>query len=200
MFDRALRLRDAGDLQAALAQLQQLVTTPSSTDLRLHALAQLQLGNVLGKLDRHADAIAAYRAATDTLPRMEIASVALFHALERIGERVEALCELFRLLTLRESTVCREIFDGTAYRDETGDALELVEQIRVLLVAHRNVQRRRAQPMPGDTVRVREGALERMRPRTLARMRGVNAQTAHLMFTDGEHAEIEIALVDHHDI
>ncbi len=200
LFDRALRLRDNGDLDGALALLQQLVATPSSTDLRSHAHAQLQLGNVLAKLGRHADAVAAFRAATDTAPRMELASLALFHALDRVGEHDEALCEAFRLLTIRESTGYRELFDGDAARDETGDALELVEQIRVLLAAHRDVQRRRAHPMPGDTVRVRAAAPELLRPGALARMRGVNRQIAHLVFTDGERAEFEIALVDHHDI
>jgi tetratricopeptide (TPR) repeat protein len=197
VFDRALRLRDAGDLAGALALLQQLISTPSSTDLRLHALAQVQLGNVLAALDHHTEAIKAYRAATDTLPRNELASLALFHALERTGEHVEALCEAFRLLTLRDSPGYRELFGGETTREETDEAHELVEQIRVLLGAHRDVQRRRAQPMPGDTVRVRAGSL---RPGSIAVMRGVNGQTAHLVFTDGERAEVELALVDHHDI
>lgn len=198
-LDRALQLRDAGDLDGAVALLQELVAA-DSTDQRLHAHAQLEVGHVLGRLGRHTEAVASLRAATETAPRMELASVALFHALDQLGEHIEALCEAFRLLTLRESLCYRELFGGDAFRDGDDEALELAEQARVLLAAHRDVQRRRVRPMPGDTVRVRATAPAALRPGSLAIMRGISAQTAHLVFSDGTRAEADIALVDHHEI
>jgi hypothetical protein len=198
MFDRALQLRDGGSLEDAAAALEELTKTP--TDQRMHALAQLQLGQVLEQLGRDREAVAKFRAAADTTPRMEAASVALFRCLEKVGEHVEALCEAFRFLTLRESVVYRELFEANAFAGEVDDAVDLVEQSRVLLDAHRAVQRRRPALMPGDTVRVRANAPASLRPGKLAVVRGRKGPYAHLVFSDGEQAEIDVALVDHHDI
>lgn len=198
-FDRALRLRDAGNLDGAVALLREVVAA-DSIDQRLHAHALVQLGNVLGKLGRHDEAVAPFRAATETAPRMELASLALFHALDRLGERTEALCEAFRLLTLRESLCYRELFAGDTFRDADDEALELAEQARVLLAAHRDAQRRRVRPMPGDTVRVRPTEAAAARPGSLATLRGINGQIARLVFSDGEHADVDIARIDHHEI
>lgn len=198
-FDRALRLRDAGNLDGAVALLREVVAA-DSIDQRLHAHALVQLGNVLGKLGRHDEAVAPFRAATETAPRMELASLALFHALDRLGERTEALCEAFRLLTLRESLCYRELFAGDTFRGADDEALELAEQARVLLAAHRDAQRRRVRPMPGDTVRVRPTEAAAARPGSLATLRGINGQIARLVFSDGEHADVDIARIDHHEI
>jgi tetratricopeptide (TPR) repeat protein len=200
LFDRALQLRDAGKLEEAVALLQELVAARASTDQRLHAHALLQLGHVLGKLDRHAEAVAAFRAATDTTPRMELASLALFTALDKIREPVDALCEAFRFVSLRESLAYREVFCGDAFRDEASEEFEIAEQARAMLAAHRDAQRRRAQPMPGDTVRIRATAPAALHPGRLAMIRGLKRQTAHLEFSDGERAEADIALLDHHDV
>jgi FimV-like protein len=198
-FDRALQLRDAGDLDGAVALLRELVAA-DSIDQRLHAHALLQLGHVLGKLGRHDEAVGPIRAATETAPRMELASLALFHALDQLGERIEALCEAFRLLTLRESLCYRELFGGDAFRDGDDEALELAEQARVLLAAHRDAQRRRVRPMPGDTVRVHPTEPAASRPGSLATLRGINGQIARLVFSDGERADVGIAHIDHHEI
>ena len=200
LFDRALQLRDAGDLDGAMTLLQQLVATQGSTDRRLHAHALLQLGRLLAQRGRHAEAIASFRDATDTAPRMELASLTLFHALDNAGERVEALCEAFRLVTLRESLGYRELFAGDAFRDQLSEEYELAEQARALLDAHRDAQRRRARLMPGDTVRVRATAPAPLRPRSLALARGLNGQTVDLLFSDGEQTDAPVTLVDHHDL
>jgi tetratricopeptide (TPR) repeat protein len=199
LFDRALQLRDAGKLDEASALLQELISA-HSTDQRLHAHALLQLGIVLGRLGRHAEAITSLRASTDAAPRMELASLTLFHALDKAGERVEALCEAFRFVTLRESLGYRELFTGDAFRDVASEEYELAEQVRVMLDAHRDVQRRRVHAMPGDTVRVRAAAPASLRPGSLAFIRGLKGQTAHLLFSDGDLVEAHLTLVDHHDV
>jgi tetratricopeptide (TPR) repeat protein len=200
LFDRALQLRDSGKLDEAIALLQELVAAESATDQRLHAHALVQLGHLLGRRGQHAEATASLRAATDAAPRMELASLALFHALENAGERVDALCEAFRFVSLRESLGYRELFAGDAFRDKVAEEEELADQVRAMLDAHRASQRRRVLPMPGDTVRVRATAPAPLRPGSLALLRGRKGQTAHLMFSDGKLAEAEITFVDHHDV
>jgi tetratricopeptide (TPR) repeat protein len=200
LFDRALQLRNAGELDAAIAALQELVTASTSTDQRLHAHALVQLGDVLAQVGRRAEAVAAYRAATDAAPRMELASLTLFVALDKAGEKVDALCEAFRFVSLRESLGYRELLAGDAFRDQAAEEYELADQARVMLAAHRDAQRRRVRPMAGDTVRVSTTAPASLRPGSLALIRGLNRQTAHLMFSDGELAEADLSLLDHHDI
>jgi hypothetical protein len=198
LFDRALQLCDAGEIHAATQLLQELVTARNAIDRHLYAHVLLQLGHLHGRLGQRTEAVASLRAATDSAPRMERASLELFRALETAGERVEALCEAFRFLALRESLGYRELFESDAFRDHAGEEYELVEGARGMLVAHRDAQRRRARPMPGDTVRVHAAAS--LRPRALARIRGIKGQSAHLIFSDGERSETDLALVDHHDI
>jgi tetratricopeptide (TPR) repeat protein len=198
LFDRALQLRDAGDIDAATRLLQELITARAAIDKQLHALVLLQLGHLLGLLGQRTEAIASLRAATDCAPRMERASLELFRALDSAGERIDALCEAFRFLALRESLGYRELFESDAFRDKAGEEYELVEGARGMLDAHRDAQRRRARPMPGDTVRVLVTAP--LRPRALARILGIKGQSAHLIFSDDERSETNLALIDHHDI
>ncbi|HEY5945516.1 MAG TPA: tetratricopeptide repeat protein [Kofleriaceae bacterium] len=200
LFDRALQLRDAGELEEAITTFREVAAAYNLTDSRLYARALLQLGNLLGKLGRHAEAVATLRAATDAAPRMELASLSLFHALANAGERVDALCEAFRFVALRESLGYRELFAGDTFRGEGPEEHELADQVRVMLDAHRDAQRRRALPMPSDTVRVSATAQARLRPGSLATLRGRKGRTAHLLFSDGEVVEADITLVDHHDI
>jgi len=197
IFARALQLRDAGNIDAATKLLQELITA-SAIERYLRAHVQLQLGHLLGRLGQRTEAVASLRTATDCAPRMELASLELFRALDSAGERIDALCEAFRFLALRESLGYRELFEGETYRHTAGEEYELVEGARGMLDAHRDAQRRRARPMPSDTVRVHITAS--LRPRALARIRGLKGQTAYLLFSDGEQSETNLALIDHHDI
>lgn len=198
LFDRALQLRDGGDIDAATKLLQELVAARNAIDQQLRAHVLLQLGQLLGRLGKRTEALASLRAATDSAPRMELASLELFRALDNAGERIDALCEAFRFLALRESLAYRELFEGDAFREKAGEEYELIEGARGMLDAHRDAQRRRAIPMPSDTVRVHITAP--LRPRALARIRGMKSQTAYLIFSDGERSETNLALIDHHDI
>jgi hypothetical protein len=198
LFDRAVQLCDGGDIHAATQVLQELVTARNAIDRQLYAHVLLQLGHLLGRLGQRTESVASLRAATDSAPRMERASLELFRALDSAGERIEALCEAFRFLALRESLGYRELFESDPYHGKAGEEYELVEGVRGMLDAHRDAQRRRARPMPGDTVRVH--ATAPLRPRALARIRGIKGQSAHLIFSDGERFETNLALIDHHDI
>lgn len=200
-FDRALALRDAGDLAQALAVLEELVGKLTKTDARLLLHAHLQIVHVLGKLSRTADAEVHARFAVQLAPRAELASLALFHVLTELGRRVEALTEAIRLLTVRESLGYREIFAGEGYTSRLpGEQKRLAKQARQLLAKHRDAQRTRDVPQVRDTVRIRKTAPVPLRPGSLASVYSSEGHSLRVAFSDGAIVEVPTSLVDLHDI
>jgi predicted Zn-dependent protease len=200
-FDRALSLRDAGDLRAALALLQALVEKLAQADARLLLHAHLQIVNILERLDRTRDAEAHARSAIHLAPRAELASLALFHVLTALRRSTEALREALRFLALRESLGYRELFAGAAYtKDVPREQRDLAKEARRLLAVHRDRQRARRTPRPHDTVRIRSSAPATLRPGSLATVYRVDGPTFELAFSDGTIARVPASLADMHDI
>jgi predicted Zn-dependent protease len=200
-FDRALALRDANDLPAALALLQTLVGTLTQSDARMLLHAHLQIVNILERLDRTRDAEVHARFAVQLAPRAELASLALFHVLVSLRRSTEALREALRFLTARESLGYREVFAGDAYtKDAPAEQRELAKDARRLLAKHRDEQRTRTTPQPRDTVRIRASAPSTLRPGSLATVYSVDGPTLKLAFSDGTIVEVPASLVDMHDL
>ena len=206
VFDRALSLRDAGDLATASQLLQHLVDGLDPNETRLIGHAHLQLGHIADKRGDRAERERHFRAAVNHAPRLELASLGFFHALDNLERLREAFEEALRYLALRESVGYRELFNGDAYRDGLEpESAVLAERVRDKLAAYRESQRARSVPFVADTVRLRTGALVPERIGALATVLTMrsDAQIGELVrvrFTDGEKAEVPIAFVDHHDI
>ncbi len=107
LFDRALQLRDGGNIIEAERLLQQLVDSRAADAFFAHAA--VQLGHLRQKLGRHADALETYERAMRAAPRDELASLSLFHALLDATNHAAAMAEAKRLLLLRESLGYREL-------------------------------------------------------------------------------------------
>lgn len=56
-----------------------------------------------------------FREAVTIAPTMELASLGLFNALDNLGRPVEAMREVVRFLSLRESVGYRELLSGDAF-------------------------------------------------------------------------------------
>jgi len=77
-FERANQLRKAGDADVAIRVLRDLVA-----DFPKQAAAYLIIGDILWDEDRLPAAAEACRIATKRFPKLEIASLGLFHTLWR---------------------------------------------------------------------------------------------------------------------
>ena len=132
-FDRALVARDRGERRTAIDILLSVCRNLQSGDRRLATHSHLQLSNLLnhesdpeGRL-RHA-AIAA-----SISPRYELASLVLFHALLAVGRSEDAMREMVRYVSLKDSPMYREVL-GVGYSLELPmPELELAVQARTLL-------------------------------------------------------------------
>ena len=136
-FDRATRLRDEGKLDEAIAVLNDLVAKLAPGERRLRAHSFMQLGYIYGRQGRDLAREAAFRAAVEIAPRMELASMGHFHALLAVNRRTEAYQELVRFVGLRDSELYRELLCDGFERDLTGELLELVTLAREHLSRHR---------------------------------------------------------------
>jgi len=176
---------------------------------RLGAL--LQLAHVCKLQGHHREAEEYFRAATETSPGLELASLGLFHTLRRLGRNTEALQEALRFLSTRESLGYRELFDGNAYgEDVAGDERTIASQIRMTLEHHRSRQIVRGAIKVGDTVRVRPEAPPSCRSGALARvcteLDDASIEAARgdslfqIEFSDGERTAISKKLVSGSDI
>lgn len=200
-FDRALALRDAGDLPAALALLQAVVAKLTQADARLLLHAHIQIVQILKKLDRTSDAEVHARFAVQLAPRAELASLALFHVLTALRRSTEGLREALRFLSLRESLGYRELFAGGGWTtDVPREQRDLAKDARRLLAKYRDEQRTRTTPQPRDTVRIRTTAPSTLRPSSLATVYSVDGPTLKLAFSDGTIVEVPASLVDMHDV
>lgn len=217
MFDRAMELRDQGQLDDAIKLLDELVERLGPDDKHLSAHSHIQVGHIRKKQGRLNDSERHFREAVTGAPALELASLGLFHALDNLGRHVEAMAEMVRFLSLRESLGYRELLSDAAFgEDIPDDERRLVDAARVLLARHRERQQARSEPTVGDTIRVRSDAPEVARPGALASVRRqrtietreealiagapVGTTLFHLEFSDGESVDLPRSLLDHSDI
>jgi predicted Zn-dependent protease len=105
-FESANRLRKDGDADGAIKILRALVA-----DCPKKAAAYLVIGDILWEEDRLSEAAAAFRVATERFPRLEIASLGLFHTLWRQSEIDAAFAEMKRFQSISHSQDYKEIVD-----------------------------------------------------------------------------------------
>lgn len=173
MFDRAMELRDSGQLEESIELLLQLLQLLGPEDKRLSAHSHTQVGHIRTMQGRLVDSERHFREAVMISPKMELASLGLFHALGNLERHVEAVGEVVRFLSVRESLGYRELLSGDAFGDDVhDDERRLADVARSLLAKHREAQQARSVPMKGDTVRVRSNAHQAARPGSLASVRG----------------------------
>jgi tetratricopeptide (TPR) repeat protein len=130
VFDRALRLRDAGVFDEGIETLRALNAVLDPVDERpLLLQSLLQIAHMHRELDNLEAAEMALRRATRLSPKSELASLALFHTLWSLGRNREALLEMQRYVELKpNSEGYRELLEGgyDADRDEEQELLERV--------------------------------------------------------------------------
>ncbi|HTR55612.1 MAG TPA: hypothetical protein VMJ10_33275 [Kofleriaceae bacterium] len=214
MFDRAMELRDGRRFDEAVELLEQLVQQLGPEGGRLSAHSHMQIGRIRKLQKRPVDSERHFREAVRIAPRLELASLGLFHAIHNLGRHADALGEVVRYLSLRESLGYRELLAGDAFGNGVPDEeRRLADEARALLAKHREAQRARDEPVKGDTVRVRSEAHQAARPGSLASVRRVRTVEAgedalvervpvgtklfHVAFSDGETADVPGSLLDH---
>jgi tetratricopeptide (TPR) repeat protein len=139
MFDQALQLRDRGEFVEAIALLEQLVTHLTEPGRRAPTLlshSHMQLGHIHRKLGNDLAREHHFRRAIEIAPHLELASLGLFHALEALGCSEEAMHEMIRYLTLRDSPGYRELLSEGFGEELTVREQELAAEARRLLQSH----------------------------------------------------------------
>ncbi len=97
-FDAAIQKRDAGDLPGCLSDLDRLAAeNPENA-----GVAGTRAG-VLFELGRFEEAAEGFRRAVELAPKSEIASLGLFHSLNRLCRKDEAKKEMERFQSIRAS-------------------------------------------------------------------------------------------------
>ena len=105
-FERANQLRKEGDAHGAIKVLRALVA-----DFPKQAAAYLIIGDILADEGRFPAAAAAFRVATRHFPKLEIASLGLFHTLWRQSKTDAAFAEMKRFQSISHSQDYKEIVD-----------------------------------------------------------------------------------------
>jgi hypothetical protein len=117
LFEAAMELRARGELAEARALLRTLLEQLGDDDKKLRALSHLQLGHIASMLDEPEEAAREHLLATLIAPKLELASLALFHAHNDLARGAEALREMLRFLRLRGSGLYRELAEEGALLD-----------------------------------------------------------------------------------
>jgi tetratricopeptide (TPR) repeat protein len=119
LIDRALQARHEGRIDDALALCEEALARLPSDRHRRRALVHCEMGNLfknyLGDLGRAAEH---FRESTKLAPRAELPSLGLFHVLFKLGQLTEALREIVRFVSLKDSAEYRELLNGGGYRSE----------------------------------------------------------------------------------
>ena len=97
-FNRALRLRDGGDLLGAAAIFERL-----DAEYPDKAAILGMWGSIYFRLKDWERALPLYQRAVRLSARSELASLGLFHSLWSLGRRDEAFAEMHRFLSVSES-------------------------------------------------------------------------------------------------
>jgi tetratricopeptide (TPR) repeat protein len=137
LFDRACELRDQKDYQEALELLKMVVNRLTMNDKRLLVHAHLQLGHIHDLLGDDVQEEEHFRIAVNLAPRLELASLALFHALRDLGRHEGALREMLRLVSVRDSNRYREALDeGFRHRLSPAEH-DIIGKVRELFARYR---------------------------------------------------------------
>ena len=140
-FDRAMELRDSGQPDEAIELLEHLLQQLRPDDKRLSAHSHRQVGHIRKMQGRLVDSERHFREAVMIAPKMELASLGLFHALRNLDRHVEAMEEVVRFLSLRESLGYRELLSGHAFGADVPDQERRLSDVaRSLLAKHREAQ------------------------------------------------------------
>jgi tetratricopeptide (TPR) repeat protein len=132
LFDEAMKLRDAGAFDEAIALLERALTFLEPTD-GLLAHTHMQLGHISDKQNDHVKVERHFRLAVIAAPRNELASLGLFHALANLDRWEDAMTEMVRLVTMRDSARYRELLAEGFGSDLSPNLLRLAEEARRLL-------------------------------------------------------------------
>jgi len=136
-FDAALRLRDSSRYPEALDELLIVIELATDGQPRLAAHAHMQRGNIYLSLDEPEEAERDFRVASQLLPRFELASLGLFHALFNREKYEEAFAEMLRFVTDVNSPEYHELLLSPGYGDVLPPKLRTIaEQSRRALAAH----------------------------------------------------------------
>jgi predicted Zn-dependent protease len=136
-FDRALAVRDTGDLAGARTLLLELVLRLTSSDTRLLAHSHMQLGNIAHKLGDAGGRVYHFTEAVKITPKLELASLGLFHALSTQGREKEAFQEMLRFLNAKDSEMYRELLCQGFGESLSAELQAMVTSARELLARHR---------------------------------------------------------------
>jgi hypothetical protein len=135
-FERALGLRDEGQLVRAKNALDSLLTKLGPADIRLRLHVHMQLGNIWDQLGDHSMREFHFRSAVDASPRSQLASLGLYHTLVDRGQRDDALEEMVRLLRLSKSDLYVDLLVPGYESTLTVTQKVLVSKARELLARH----------------------------------------------------------------
>lgn len=103
-FDRALRLRDGGDLLGAAAIFERL-----NAEYPNQAAILGMWGSIYFRLRDWERALPLYQRTVMLAPKSELASLGLFHSLWSHGRREEAFAEMRRFLCVADSAEYRQL-------------------------------------------------------------------------------------------
>jgi tetratricopeptide (TPR) repeat protein len=136
-FDEAIGLRDNNRYQESIEAFEALIREPGTQRfLVLHS--HLQAGGMLRNLFMYDVAERHARRAIELAPGNELASLLLFHVLASTARMLQALEEMVRYVSRRDSKLYRDLLaDGYDMSELGSRYVELVDRARTLL-ANRN--------------------------------------------------------------
>ena len=132
-FKDALQARSEGRLDEAIELFRLALQQCVSEEHTLQAAINGMLGNVERKRGNLPEAEAYSRTATRLLPSSQLASVGMFHAFWDQGKHLEALEEVVRLVTLRDSEHYRELLSHGFRDDLDSESRSIADDARRIL-------------------------------------------------------------------
>lgn len=136
LLDEVIAARVRGDTTAAIEGSQRLLAMVDAQDSFHYGWAHGELGAAFLFVVRDfAQAERHYREAVAVLPRSVIVSRGLFHSLFNQGRCVDALREVLRLVTLRDSAVYRDLLTDDVVDGFPPDARAIAKEAQRVLAS-----------------------------------------------------------------
>lgn len=121
LFEEALKLRDSGQIEAAIEKLEEILNENRRSDAAMFGT----LGNIYWKSKDFPNASKCFRKAVKLSPQSELASLGLFHTLWDMGRERDAFEEAKRFLSIRDSEeyfkLVEELRESFESIDENGN-------------------------------------------------------------------------------